>query len=752
MNIITPTVAHQIQYQRIMTILEMLKEIEQSSLSVNQYFKTQNPPLSRAQYYLYKKALQEVGIEGLIDQRTKGNNLKFTKEMKGYAKGMLTVNRSLTTQEVQQAIKDEFGVPISKTVIKNFRRENELTWRVPKKEEEELTESGAAEIAVAIAMTTGFIDVITDTIEKAIQQRRSSPIFTESMAIQKDHIELRANGKFTAEYNQAPEVRESRFDSIDQKVENKRYPSMRIFSLSKETLKRYSLALFSLPLVTSNGRARSVDNPRGNALEYLCEFNYKSSTLNRFLRELKYLQFSNELIAATAKYWLTFWGERTSSDTIFVCYYIDGNTKALWSSKPCKKGRVTMLGRVMNCLEQVFIHDGQGHPIYFQTFSGHADLGNNALKMMDTISTYLEEQTSVGVHYNLGRILILDGGGNGVKTLRELAGSDYHYITILDPNQVTERKLKSRSEETRYTHGPASLVDCKIELLDSKEKGYIFETRAVEIKWDTGKVSVLVTSLPSSLYPADNVVKSYFDRWPAQELTFKNMKTGVNLHRIVGYGKKLVENTTVLEKIRDFEERIRKLEEELEAPLREIAQIDQALCSKIEEERLLREQSVIKDGKRFLPEQKIERLKDIQKEINKLTRKKKTIETAHARPFRSLKKKRIELMRIIDKKKIYRVDVELDQIMTCFKLSFANVCSYLLDTCFNGERMTLERLFETIFDLRGRARVEDGLRSIFIEKNPKQEGVMEQLSSALEIINTMSIKDLNGRCYRFGLV
>ncbi len=40
-----------------------------------------------------------------------------------------------------------------------------------------------------------------------------------------------------------------------------------------------------------------------------------------------------------------------------------------------------MLGRVMNCLGPVVIHDGHGHPRDFQTFNGHADLGKNALRM-----------------------------------------------------------------------------------------------------------------------------------------------------------------------------------------------------------------------------------------------------------------------------------------------------------------------------------------------------------------------------------
>ncbi|MDM8525498.1 hypothetical protein QUF80_19185 [Desulfococcaceae bacterium HSG8] len=79
--------------------------------------------------------------------------------------------------------------------------------------------------------------------------------------------------------------------------------------------------------------------------------------------------------------------------------------------------------------------------------------------------------------------------------------------------------------------------------------------------------------------------------------------------------------------------------------------------------------------------------------------------------FASLKKKRTELARIIDKKKIYRVDVESDQIMTCFKISFANICCHLLTKCFNGEKMTLRRLFDTIFDLRGQMRTEGGQRN-----------------------------------------
>jgi len=129
---------------RASKILQIMEEVENSPLTINQYFKEINPPFGRAQYYLYKKALREKGEAGLHDQRSKGNNLKFTNEMKKFAKGLIVYNRSMTSAEVQNAVKNEFGVIISNTVIKNFRRENDLNWIHPKKDLKPFDESGAS--------------------------------------------------------------------------------------------------------------------------------------------------------------------------------------------------------------------------------------------------------------------------------------------------------------------------------------------------------------------------------------------------------------------------------------------------------------------------------------------------------------------------------------------------------------------------------------------------------------------------------
>lgn len=234
------------------------------------------------------------------------------------------------------------------------------------------------------------------------------------------------------------------------------------------------LALLLLPLVTNNGAVRRLDTPLGNALQQACGYNYKNATMDKYLRELKYLQVSTELIDCNARFWSRFWKQYDSSEAKLACYYIDGNVKPLWSSKRGRKGKVSMLGRVMGCLEQVVIHDGYGHPLYFRTFSGHADLQNQALQSMEELDKLLaEEQAPRSKKSPCSRALIMDSAAHAVHTLRAFSKSDYHYITLLDTNQIHPRKLKHLSSPQRYRYGEATLTDGRIELIDSKEREYI---------------------------------------------------------------------------------------------------------------------------------------------------------------------------------------------------------------------------------------------------------------------------------------
>jgi transposase len=713
---------------------------------VNTYFKRHDVPFSRVQYYTYCKIVKKYGEEGLRDKRQEGNYTKLTQKIRDYIIFTVKHDPYISTRELRCRIQEEFATAISKSSVNNFRKATGFISKRPEKRNAyEVQRSGGGEIMTGLAFFSGIIDVLTKTIVERVYEIRQSESFLKNQDRPKDHPDFRVQGKFTKDYNQLKSVRENRFKSIDEKIPEKNYASMNIFRMSEKVISRYNLALLCLPLVTSNGRSSRVNRVRGNDLAFLCGCNYKDATLDKYLRELKYLKISEKFVVETAKFWMRFWKERYDEETFFVCYYIDGNTKALWSSDRAYKGKVSMLGRVMNCVENVFIHDGKGHPLYFQTFQGHADLGKHALGMMTELTKHWDDQIFVK------RILVLDGAGNAVKTMRAFQRSGEYFITILDKNQVKERRFKHIGKGEKYPYGEATLFDGQIELRDSseKQKNYLYESRAVIVRWVNGRESVLVTNISCELLEAGEITKSYFDRWPMQEKQFRDAKSGLNIHRIVGYGKKSEKYEKMIEKCTILRETIRHLKLRLKEPLREIENIEKELVPLYGQERELREKSTIESGERILDDDSLFELKQCERQINRCLRKKRTIENQHKEDFKKLKKHMKEEERIRLKDKVYKIDTELDQIMTCFKLSFANLCSLFLSECMNHEKFEIVTLFESIFYLDGKAVITDKDKIITLSKNPKEPELMKKLEEVTVKLNGMKMINLDGLQMQF---
>ena len=169
---------------------------------------------------------------------------------------------------------------------------------------------------------------------------------------------------------------------------------MNIIKDHYETITRKSLAILSLPIVTRQWTSSQCPIwSRGKPWSiFVVSITSRAQSQSTLLN-------SSTLVCQRSflKIYRVFGvcaGVILSSDSMIgplLCYYIDGNTKALWSSSRVKKNKVTMLGRVMGCLEQVFIHDGLGHPIYFETYSGQGPTGEKILGLFEKIeSTILE--------------------------------------------------------------------------------------------------------------------------------------------------------------------------------------------------------------------------------------------------------------------------------------------------------------------------------------------------------------------------
>ncbi len=735
-------------------ILELLQRVDMSTMTVKEYFASHQTSISLPQYYRIKRRYDQFGVAGIEDRRKSGNARKLDPQQVERLHIILTYNRHLTSEALQQELQNKWDIKIDKSRIDQFRRSFNLTRIKPQAVTPETAQFIGIEVFSALANHVGILDSWKKTIQKRLDQVKETELYQDpDNPSTGDHIYARRrNGTFSPRYNRLSKIRKMKFASIDDKVKDKDFSRLSLYQATGGVIDRKNLALLLLPLATNNGASRSLDKPLGNALNYACGFNYKNATIDKYLRELKYLQVSTELIECNARFWSNFWKQYDSTDYKVACYYIDGNVKPLWSSKRCRKGKVSMPGRVMNCLVQVVIHDSYGHPLFFRTFSGNADLQTYALQSMDKLDELLNDgQTGRTKKSRCSRALIIDGGGNSVQTLRAFSDSDYHYITILDTNQIQERKFKSLSPPECYQYGTASLVDCRIELLDSKETGYIFESRAVRVHWDNGKECCLVTSIPQKVFDASEVVKAYFDRWPFCEKQYAMMKAATCFYQVVGYGKKRVSDKTMIERINKHQTDLKKLRQELKVPLLQISDKQQELQVLFEKERPLKEKSRIKDGNRIQSVKNQKTLESCQRSIKKIQREIKKIEKPFEKKFTTLKKKSKEFARIQGKQEVYHVDVELDQLLTSFRLTLANLMAYLAKEILDNQSIEMNTLVQSILFLSGTIEQHPDCRKVHINRNEKDPEFMETLSKGLQKLNGLKIHHSSGAFYEFTL-
>ena len=318
-------------------------------------------------------------------------------------------------------------------------------------------------------------------------------------------------------------------------------------------------------------------------------------------------------------------------------------------------------------------------------------------------------------------------------------------------NQWNERKVVRIGRPSRYAYGEATLREAEIELEDSQQKGYLIRTRAVKIEWDNGKTTVLLTSLAASAVGAGEVVRSYFTRWPAEELQFKSMKGVVSLNRVCGYGTQETEDQQVVQKQRHAAQRIAELKERLYRELEEIAAHERAIARLIPKLRRLKAQSEIEDGKRKMAPDLMEKLETHSKRLLTHEREMKRIEKERPREFRLLKKHQREWLRLQGKETVHKVDVELDQILTFHRVSLAHLYAYFVKYFLGGPRTSMPALLHKIIHLHAKVEQTKDIRKVVIDYNKKDRDTMEVLAMAIEKMNELEVTGAHARRMVFAL-
>jgi hypothetical protein len=734
-------------------IASIVKKIATSDLSVDDYIQTHAVPFSRPQYFRYKARLAAKGLEGLLDGRSKGNYQKLTPDAKGFLRGVHNTNPRVSLQKMCESLETTLGIRVDRSTASRFLKEagEQIQWPRPEEPERIFTSCGGFEIIGALALHLGWVKHSAEVIVQERGRFRRSVAFSQQR-LTRDRKGRNRLGQFSGDYNRREDVRLRRFASVEEKRERKNYSRMALFQAGEFILQRKCLGILALPLITLNGTTRSSNGPLGNALEHFCGYNYQHDTLDKFLRELKYLGISNRLLRDQVSFWQTLWRELQDSppEVPFLCYYVDGNTKPLWSEKRVKQNKVTMLGRVMGCLEQVFVHDAFGRPVYLETYAGKAPVGEHILGMFEKIEDALE---GPGPSLRVTRVIVMDAAGNGVATLRAFAKQDkYHYITALDDNQWNPRKVSAEGRAKRYYFGDATLRDCLLELEDSREKGYLVVVRAVRIDWDYGKRTVLITSLPKEAVGASQVVKAYFDRWPNEELQFRSMKSFACLNRVAGYGKKKLPDENVRQAQKKLQARITGLRQSLHVPLKAIADQEEQMATLIEKESRLHFQCRVVDGKRVVDKETHVSLKSLSSEIARCQRQIKSVESQWGKDLHSLRKHEKEWLRLQGKDYVYRIDVELDQIMTYFRMALVNLSSWFLNEYLARRSMSLTKFLHTILLMPAEIELTKDVRRIRLKRNTKDPESMIKLEPALQQLNELKVQHLDGRRIEFLLV
>jgi pyruvate-formate lyase len=196
---------------------------------------------------------------------------------------------------------------------------------------------------------------------------------------------------------------------------------------------------------------------------------------------------------------------------------------------------------------------------------------------------------------------------------------------------------------------------------------------------------------------------------------------------------------------------IHQLQQALRPLLDQLEHQQENLCQLYAKERRLREKSVIRAGQRILSIEDKPKFVEIRKAINRTQREIRQLQATEPKQLKALDNKIREWQRLTGKTTVYRVDVELDQIMTSFRMCLVNLLCHLLENYLGNLRMTHQNLLHTFLYLPGEIISMSNQRIVKIQANVKEPKMMKRLEKAITKLNHEKIQTLDGKELRFEL-
>lgn len=720
--------------------------------------------LPHATFYRRQEALNQHGVEGLLDRRHPPP-ARLTAEIRGYLAGLAQRTPRPTIDELRQSVLERYGEAFAPRSIQQalhdagvagpafrFTRSKQPAALAVAKEpvvEEHLGGLGLALLTLADDLT-GYTRGMAQVIEQ-VTERLPPPT-----PVTQEERELRDwRGRFLPTYNDARERRDPEvgavFESVETKREDKDLGRLQINGTSPETLQRKLLALMALPVVTDRGHFDGATDVRGTWLASLEGIDYMPETLSKFGRELKWAGVSRSMIEQHARIWHQHLSEWVGDDKVCsTVLYVDATTKPLWTDHFHRSGRVAMLGRVMPCVETVLIHTGAGVPLYVKTYSGNVALVKNVLPLIEE----MEEAIGEGM---LGRLSVMDGEMDSVALFKQFDAAGRYFVTPLDANRVRDlNDVEGLKHLVSYRDGDW-IGGGWVSLRDSHApRSALYRCRAVVLERRTKETfTVFATNAPAEEFADSVLMDTYFQRWPAQEGIIRQLNMATAFKGTHGYGKMRVLNLSVIDKITQLQARAHRLAEQMgEAKTGQLETSAELHEQEIEHRRLERNLDNARHSQTLLArEEKVHtaaytELKTREATLKRdLEHQKLLVEKATQNEEES----RAHVEAIVEKSRrnqqdrqhletrteIYQTDTELDQVFSVLKLGFALLVQFLIHRFFDGMRIDLMTFVNQIFLVPGvriRTDTTETLRFQAHRRNPK---MMLDLEAACERVNAL---------------
>ncbi len=287
----------------------------------------------------------------------------------------------------------------------------------------------------------------------------------------------------------------------------------------------------------------------------------------------------------------------------------------------------------------------------------------------------------------------------------------------------------------------------------------------------TGKVTYLgaSTKLDEREWKAKELADLYFDRWPNQEANFRAVNQATASKQVHGYGKRLVDNISVLTeldqldgKLRGGQQRLERQQEQQDKRARKLREEERALARRTRRQETVRRKldgrevvgkAVLLSTQKLVKEQ-LDLGSEIAERKSTVSKQRTKLKEADGRVQRTEKKLQTwqERQRLLqDRRRIFAHDVELDSLFSLLKVGLTLLVTYVLKEFLGDARMEVSTFLDRVATLPASIRTTPQLEIVTFEYNRRDSEVMGLLQAHCEAINERGLRLRSGRRLRIAV-